>query len=120
MDVRVPELFEHTCVCVLISCIYTCSQAHLNTEALICTTHLGANQVSDILITSMAPKQYSVVLISDVQYIDFISISRYFCSYRTVSKSILHLLTLDNYRTAEFSNIYINLSKGIATEYVDI
>ena len=41
---------------------------------------------------------------SDVQYIDFISISRYFCSYRTVSKSILHLLMLDNYRTAEFSN----------------
>ena len=43
-------------------------------------------------------------MISDVQYIDFISISRYFCSYRTVSKSILHLLMLDNYRTAEFSN----------------
>ena len=63
---------------------------------------------------------YLVVVLrtSDVQYIDFISISRYFCSYRTVSKSILHLLTLDNYRTAEFSIIYINLSKGMATEYV--
>ena len=34
-----------------------------------------------------------IVVISDVRYIDFISISRYFCSYRIVSKSILHLLT---------------------------
>ena len=34
---------------------------------------------------------------SDVRYIDFILISRYFCSYRTVLKSILHLLMLDNY-----------------------
>ena len=50
-------------------------------------------------------KQYTV---SDVQYIDFILISRYFYSYRTVLKSILHLLMLDNYRTAEFSDNYIN------------
>ena len=62
---------------------------------------------------------------SDVRYIDFISISRYFCSYLTISKSILHLLMLDNYRTAGFSNnisnyiairLDINLWKGIATE----
>ena len=45
---------------------------------------------------------------NDVQYIDFISISRYFCSYRTISKSMLHLLMLDNYRTAEFSNNILN------------
>ena len=42
--------------------------------------------------------------ISDVRYIDFILISRYFCSYRIVSKSILHLLMLDKYQTAEFSD----------------
>ena len=62
------------------------------------------------------------VLSSDVRYIDFISISRYFFSNCTISKSILHLLMLDNYRTAEFSiniltvRLDINLSKGIATE----
>ena len=44
------------------------------------------------------------IYISDVRYIDFISISRYFCSYRIVSKSILHLLMLNKYRTAEFSD----------------
>ena len=49
-------------------------------------------------------QQHHRLVVSDVQYINFISISRYFCSYRTVSKSILHLLMLHNYRTAEFSN----------------
>ena len=48
--------------------------------------------------------EFPYVHISDVRYIDFISISRYFCSYRIVSKSILHLLMLDKYRTAEFSD----------------
>ena len=66
------------------------------------------------------------VWFSDVRYIDFISISRYFCTYRTVSKSILHLLMLDKYRTAGFSIIYqiikldINLLKGIYSYQIDI
>ena len=41
---------------------------------------------------------------SDVRYIDFISIFRYFCSYSIVLKSILHLLMLDKYRSAEIIN----------------
>ena len=69
-------------VCVYIVC--TCICVHVCTYVHMCV------YVCD-----------SGLAISDVQYI---SISRYFCSYRTVSKSILHLLMLDNYRTAEFSN----------------
>ena len=41
---------------------------------------------------------------SGVRYIDFLSILRYFCTYHTVSKPILHVLRFNKYRIAQFTN----------------
>ena len=103
VDTYYKRSFCNAVVCTQPVCI--CMYVYMHTHGYI-ETVLNAYSHTDMQSYSYTYSQKHIVIhmIYTVMYtysytlvMCDISISRYFCSYRTISKSILHLLMLDNY-----------------------